>query len=111
MTKKLGLYFLVLSSGKNLGGQNVRVQGAFRHLMWKLSDRFFGPKGSIETKFLKNSCFHRDNRFRPIFRRIIGDEKTSGNNIHGSTSYLDVYCGSYKIICLGPKGLLITQFF
>ena len=38
---------------------------------------FFGPKGSIETKFLKNSCFHRDNRFRPIFRRIIGDEKTS----------------------------------
>ena len=43
--------------------------------MWKLSDRFFGPKRSIETKILKISCFHKDNRFRPIFRRIIGGEK------------------------------------
>ena len=60
---------------KNLGGQKVRVQWVFRHLMWKLSDHFFGPKGSTETKLLKNSCFHRDNRFRPIFRRIIVGEK------------------------------------
>ena len=36
---------------------------------------FFGPKRSIKTKFFKNSCFHRDNRFRPIFRRITGGEK------------------------------------
>ena len=60
---------------KNLGDQKVRVQSVFWHLIWKLSDHFFGPKGSIETKLLKNSCFHRDNRFRPIFRRIIGGEK------------------------------------
>ena len=32
---------------------------------------FFGPKVSTETKLLKNSCFHRDNSFRPIFRRVI----------------------------------------
>ena len=56
----------------NLGGQKVRVETVFRFLVWMLSDRFFGPKGSIETKiFKKNSCFHRDNRFRPIFRHII----------------------------------------
>ena len=60
---------------RNLGGQKKKVQGVFRHLMWKLSDRFFGPKGSIETKILKNICFHRDKRFRPIFLRIIGGEK------------------------------------
>ena len=60
---------------KNLGGQKVRVQRVFRYLMWKLSDHFFGPKRSIETKILKNSCFHRDNRFWPVFRRIIECEK------------------------------------
>ena len=60
---------------KNLGGQKVRVQRVFRYLMWKLSDHFFGPKGSIETKILKIIFFHKDNRFRPIFRRIIGGEK------------------------------------
>ena len=75
MTKKLGLSFLVLSRAKNLGDQNVRVQRVFRPLMWKLSDHFFGPKGSLETKIFKNSCFHRDNRFRPVFRRFIGGEK------------------------------------
>ena len=75
MKKKFGLFFLVFSSVKNLGGQRVRVHRVFRHLMWKLSDRFFGPKESIETKILKNSCFHKDNRFRPIFRSNIGGEK------------------------------------
>ena len=75
MKKKFGLFFLVFSSVKNLGGQKIRVQRVFRHLIWKLSDLFFGPKGSIETKYLKISCFHRDNRFRPIFRPIIGGEK------------------------------------
>ena len=60
---------------KSKGPKFLKTQ-IFRHLMWKkLSDHFFGPKGSIETKLLKNSCFHRDNRFRPIFRRIIGGEK------------------------------------
>ena len=60
---------------KNLGGQKVSVKRVFRHLMWKLSDHFCGPKGSIETKILKTSCFHRDNRFLPVFRRIIECEK------------------------------------
>ena len=56
-------------------GSEQKVHGVFRLLMWKLSDRFFGPKLSIETKFSKNSCFHRDNRFWPIFRRIVECEK------------------------------------
>ena len=53
----------------------MRVKRVFQHLMWKLSDHFCRPKGSIETKILKISCFHRDNRFWPVFRRIIECEK------------------------------------
>ena len=49
---------------KGISAFNVEVIGSF-----------FGPKWSIETKFSKNSCFHRDNRFWPIFRRIIECEK------------------------------------
>ena len=69
-------------------GQKVRVQRVFRHLMWKLSDRFFGPKGSIETKILKNSCFHRDNSFWPVFRRIIECEKPQETIYTGSQTTL-----------------------
>ena len=36
---------------------------------------FFGRKRSIETNISKKSFYHRDNRFRPIFRGIIECEK------------------------------------
>ena len=73
--KKFGLYFLVFSSVKNLGVQKIGVQSVFQHLLWKLSDHFFGPKMSIETNIPKNLCFHWDNRFWSVFRRIIEGEK------------------------------------
>ena len=72
----------------NLKGHIVRVQRVFRHLMWKLSDHFFGPKGSIETKLLKNSCFHRDKRFWPVFRRIIDCEKPQETKYTGQQATL-----------------------
>ena len=69
--KFLAYFFSCFLSLKNLGGQKIRVQRVFRHLMWKLSDLFFGPEGWIETKILKNICFHGDKRFWHVFRRII----------------------------------------
>ena len=52
----------------NLGGQKVRVERVFRFLIWKLSDRFFGPKGSIETKiFKKIAVFTGTIGFGPFF--------------------------------------------
>ena len=95
----------------NLGRQIVRDQNASRHLLWKLSDLFFGPKRSIETKISKNSCLHRDIRFWPVFRRIMGGEKTQETVYTGPQTTSDNYYGSYKIICLGPKRLMITQSF
>ena len=59
---------------KNLGVRNKGPRGIPAFNM-EVNRPFFGPKGSIETKILKNSCFHRDKRFRPIFLRIIGGEK------------------------------------
>ena len=38
-------------------------------------------------------------------------EKTQKTIYTGPQATSDIYCGSYKIICLGPKRLMITQSF
>ena len=71
---------------------------------------FFGPKGSMETKVLKNSCFHRDNRFWPVFRRIIECKKPQEAIYTGPQATLTLLWKLWKV-SLGPKRLLKTQFF
>ena len=46
------------------------------------------PKGSIKTKFSKNSCFQDDKRFWPIFPRIIECDKPQGTNYKGAEAFL-----------------------
>ena len=48
-------------------GSEKKVQGVFRHLMWKLSDHFFGPKGSTETEIFKKKLFSQGQKILARF--------------------------------------------
>ena len=65
-----------------------------------------GPNVSLQTNFSIHSCFHGDKRFWPVFRCTIESDKPQKNNLYGSTSYFDNYCGSFGTTSSGPKRLL-----
>ena len=73
--EKILTYFARIFERDKPRATNCKGPNAIRHLLWTLSDHFFGPKMSIETNIPKNSCFHWDNRFWSVFRRIIEGEK------------------------------------
>ena len=67
---------------------------------------------SLETNISKNSCFHREESFWPIFPRIIECARPQGTIYKSSQGgFSDNYCGSHMINSIGPKMLLKTQIF
>ena len=70
-SKVSGLYFLVLSNMKNVMEHIVWVHKLCWQKFCKWSVNFFGTWGVDRNKHFKESCFHDDKSFWPIFLLLL----------------------------------------
>ena len=71
---------------------------------------YLGPKRSIWTNLSKNSCFHDERSFWPIFPGIIECDKPQGTLFRDPQAILTNTLELIRAF-LGPKKLLKTQIF
>ena len=96
--KHFGLFLIVLSNMTNVKRQFIRFHKVFQHFCANDKNISLWPKRSIETNLSKNSCFHDDKWFWPIFPRAIECHK------HRETMYRDRQ--AFLAVTLELKGAL-----
>ena len=71
MKDVFGPFFLVLSSVTNLKGLFLGIHKLFWQLLWKLLERFLGPKNLLKTQFFEKN-FNISSE-KKLFDRLISD--------------------------------------
>ena len=100
----------IIEHEKRQGTIYKRPPGIFDNYCTNDNNISMGPKRSTETNISKNSSFHDDKSFWPIFPRIIGCVKPQRTYYKCPHAFLTITLepiGAFLV----PKGLLKTQIF
>ena len=90
MKEDFGPFFFLLSSVTNLNEHFIRVYKVNWHLLCKSCEHFFGTKEVDRNKHFKNSCFHDERNFWPIFPCNIECDKSQWTTYNGPQAILAI---------------------